>query len=318
MLEGMKLSKFRELVNSCPSLSDYEKSLLIQINVEEKAVTKVAKELGKAKSTVSSQNSKAFQKFIDWLKISALKPDSADFDALVFKEFNTGHTPAQIIAKYGHAGKIKKLSDIWKETEHDDYWKAVRYLRDYGAISDSDEDISEPLYNGVLTLCEMVTEAWGDAEEAEKKLADYEKKFGTVKELAATKDEIENDIERLEKRRTEFKDEIDSLVKIRDSLFDEKEELERKIKGLNTKIEELDKQALKAGINREMLQSQLSDLKKNLRYYRTRHGRNVKVAMLVKAKGLSTAHASHAHIKRNDSPILKDTAIGSGKLIWEP
>ena len=55
-------------LNSCPSLNDYEKSLLVQIDIEEKGVTKVAKELGKAKSTISSQHNKTFQKFTDWRK----------------------------------------------------------------------------------------------------------------------------------------------------------------------------------------------------------------------------------------------------------
>lgn len=61
-----KLSKFRELINSCPLLSDYKKSLLFQIDIEEKTVTEVAEKLGKAESTVRSQRSKAFQNFIDW------------------------------------------------------------------------------------------------------------------------------------------------------------------------------------------------------------------------------------------------------------
>jgi len=279
-----KLSKFRGLIYSCPLLSDSEKSLLVQIDIEERAVTQVAKELGKAKSTVSDQRSKAFQKFTDWWRKPTATAGSVDFDALVFQMLNTGHSLAQVIAKYGHAEKVRKLGAIWKEIENDGFWRAVTLLHDFGVFSDIDEDSRRPLFDGVAALCDMVNEAGEDKEEAEKKLAEYEKEYGTVKELASAQVKLREETEKLRNSHTTLEERYDLLFKEAKTVYDKKEDAERKIEELNGKIEKLDEQAVKALINRDLLQSQLTELKKNLAYYKTTHGRNVKIGDLISKK----------------------------------
>jgi len=117
--------QLRSLIDVCSMLGSYEKSLLIQIDVEGKTVVQVAKELGKAKSAVSSQRTKASQKLTEWQGKSAAKASSDDFDALVFRSFNMRHTPAQVITKLGYVERVKKLAEIWREIEYDDYWKRL-------------------------------------------------------------------------------------------------------------------------------------------------------------------------------------------------
>jgi len=244
----------------------------------------LTEEKGKAKSTVSSQRSKAFHKLVDWLKGAVAKASSEDFDALVFRMLNTGRSPVHVIAEYGHAEKVRKLSEIWKKTEYDDIWRAVGLLRDFGAISDSEEDAEEPLFNGVSSLCDMANQAEWDKEEAEKKLAGYEKEYGTLKELVAAKVAIKSDIEKHEKRRTDLRGETYLLRDLVETLSEEKEGLELKIVKLKGRIDELNAQVAKAVVNRDLFQSQLTDLEKNLRYYKTKHGRNIKVGDLISKK----------------------------------
>jgi len=279
-----KLSKFRDLIYSCPLLSDSEKSLLVQIDIEEKTVTQIAKELGKAKSTVSDQRSKAFQKLTDWWHKPTAKASTVDFDALVFQMLNTGKGPAQVIAKYGHAEKVRKLAAIWKEIEYDNFWRSVTLLNDFGAFSDIDEDSKRPLLNGVARLCDMVNEAEWAKEEAEKKLAEFEREYGSAKMIFAEKVKLRKSIGGLEKLLIIMREEFNSLPKEIDVLRRKKGIAEDEIRGLNLRIEELNEQAVKALINRDLLQSQLTELKKHLAYYKTTHGRNVKIGDLISKK----------------------------------
>lgn len=254
------LVKLRKSINGCPVLSDDEKSLLIKIDVQGESVTNVAKSLGKAKSTVSEKHSKALKKFKEYTK----KLTDQDFDKLVFGELNSGHTPNQIIAKYGHAEEVLRLSEMWKKMEQDDYWKAIKLLRHFGAINDSEKHTEEALLRGVERLIRMWNQAIIDKDDVEDKLKQYEKSLGTFKELAA--------------RIVVLKDEYSKLpnpVVRAISQFDDIEKI------VETYTEKWRKKAVKAMIKCDLFRLQFDELRKNLEFYREKHGRNIKVGDII-------------------------------------
>lgn len=281
-----ELSKFRELIESCPSLSDYEKSLIFQIDLEEKTVTEVAKKLGKAKSTVSSQHGKAFQKFYDWLITSGSeRVDVADLDAVVFQMLNAGNTPADVIAIHGNAEKVMKLAEMWTELRDDKYWEAVNFFDDHGlGLDDSEEDVRNPLLAQAEMLFDVHNSEAKRRYQAEKELQDYEKAYGELEELVAEKAKLTSHIEGLKGDLIEVRKEVDSLQLQRNLFHREKRELEREVKAQKENSEELTRQTGRILINRELLKIQVAELKNNFQYYTRKHGRNVKIGDLISRK----------------------------------
>jgi hypothetical protein len=270
----------RVLVKACPKLSEYERSLLFQIDVEVKSVSQVARELGKAKSTISSQHTKALQKLEVWLKQSKEKTGEEDFDASVFQRLNAGYTPNKIIAIVGRPERVMKLAEMWKEINRSGYWEAIELMRDFGAITDLPEEGEDPLYTWACALCDRVNKAESEKEEAEKKLAEYEKKIGTVRELNAEEEKIRDKVGSLIKSEVELEKKIATLERKEKGLVEEQAAAERK-------IDELSKQTEKIAMTRDTLQIQLAALQTRLSYYRTKHGRNIKEGDLIKRKDSS-------------------------------
>jgi vacuolar-type H+-ATPase subunit I/STV1 len=268
-------------------LSEYKKDLLIRIDVLGQTVVQVAKELGKAKSTISSQHTKAFEEFEAWRKGSAEQAGSKDFDALVFQKLNSGGLPNEIIAEYGQAAGVKSLYQVWKEMETDDLSEATRWLRDYGAIDNSAENVARRklLSDGVGRLIDMVNQAEWAKEEAEKKLTENENTVGTIELLEQRKQELENGIEELARINDGLKQECEDLQTKKAQQIGEIEEAKDKFDELRKKTMQLDESSKEEKIRCEMLHAQLKDLQENLRHYRTKHGMNIKVGDLICKKG---------------------------------
>jgi hypothetical protein len=61
-----------------------------------------------------------------------------DFDAKVFRLFNKGWPPNRVIAKYGHADRVIKLWEEYRQIMQDDYCRALEKLGEYGFQADLD------------------------------------------------------------------------------------------------------------------------------------------------------------------------------------
>jgi len=71
------------LLEWCPALGDYEKSLLRRVDVEGRKVTEVAEEDGRAKSTVSARRKKALRKYREWVGGLEAGVPMVDVDAVL-------------------------------------------------------------------------------------------------------------------------------------------------------------------------------------------------------------------------------------------
>ena len=253
------LVRLRRLIEECPALRSDEKALLVAIDVEGKSVTEVAKNMNRAKSTVSEKRSKARQKFDEYTK----KSTDQDFAKLVFSELNSGVPPNQIVAKYGRPEEVKKLSEMWKGFERDDLWKAIKVLEDYGVINGPSTDTEGLLLSGVKALTAILDQAEGKIADAEEKLRLYEKKYGTLEELAVRIAVLEDDYRKLPSPVVQAISHMD-IQKVAEKYS-----------------EKWRKEAVKNMVTCDISRLQHEELRRNLEFYRKRHGSNIKIGDII-------------------------------------
>jgi hypothetical protein len=255
------LGKLRKAIMDCPSLSEEEKSLLIRIDIQGEGVTEVAKSLKKSKSTVSEQHTKAHRKLDEHMK----QLTSEDFQKVIFGEFNSGKSPNSIIAKYGHAEEVTRLSGIWKKHEQDDYWKTIQILTNSGAFQGAGErkETEGLLLYGVKALADIVNDVYAEKDDAEEKLQQYEKKYGTFEELAVRIAIMQEELSKLPQPVLK----AISLMDIRTVAQNYTERWRR--------------EAAEAMLINDVAELQHKELLHNLKFFRTRHGSNIKIGDII-------------------------------------
>ncbi len=123
-----------KVLNSCSELTDYEKDLILRVDIKGESQASVAKFYGKSPATVSIQHKKALEKFNAWVKSNTKQPKAQveeKLDARVFQMFNQGLPPNKVIAEIGHADHVLKHWEKHRKFMEDDYCLALNIVVDW-------------------------------------------------------------------------------------------------------------------------------------------------------------------------------------------